>query len=152
MIQVRRLTEREERVLQDLAESKETPEMITLRAQMILLSNQRWSVPKISQYLGIHHHSVRTRIRRFNEEGLHGLRDRPRSGRPRVYGQDERQHVQQLAQTDPADLGLPLRTWTLSALQRQLAESGIAPAIGRETIRRILQAEKLRDTQSSLSN
>jgi hypothetical protein len=67
MIQVRRLTEREERVLQDLAESKETPEMITLRAQMILLSNQRWSVPKISQYLGIHHHSVRTRIRRFNE-------------------------------------------------------------------------------------
>lgn len=148
MIQVRRLTEREERVLQDLAASKQTPEMIGLRAQMILLSNQRWSVPKISQYLGIHHHSVRTRIRRFNDEGLHGLRDRPRSGRPRVYGQSERLSVQQLAQTDPASLGLPYRTWTLSALQRQLAESGIAPAIGRETIRRILQAEKARATQT----
>jgi transposase len=142
MIQVRRLTDYEERVLQELASSRQ-PSQIALRAQVILLSNQKWSVPKISQHLGIHHHSVRTRIRRFNEQGLMGLVDRPRSGRPRVYGQDQRQTVRQLAKTDPASLGLPLRSWTLSALQHHLAESGLAPSIGRETIRRILLSEEM---------
>jgi transposase len=149
MIQVRRLTEHEERALKALVSSRQTSEMIALRAQIILLSNQKWSVPKISQYLGVHHHSVRTRIRRFNAQGLAGLTDLPRSGRPRVYGQHERQSVRQLAKTDPASLGLPLRAWTLSALQRHLAELGIAPAIGRETIRRILLGDDSQDSQST---
>jgi transposase len=142
MIQVRRLTEHEERVLQDLITARQTPQSIVLRAQIILLSNQKCSVPKISQQLGVHHHSVRSRIRRFNAQGLLGLSDLPRSGRPRLYGQQQRQIVRQIAATDPTSLGVPLRSWTLSALQRHLAESGIAPAIGRETIRRILNGER----------
>jgi transposase len=103
-------------------------------------------------YLGLHHHSVRTRIRRFNNQGIDGLIDRPRSGRPRIYGQAERQTVCQLAQTDPASLGLPLHAWTLSALQRHLAESGVAPAIGRETIRRILLASATPEAQVDMQN
>ena len=152
MIQVRRLTDYEERSLKELINSRQTPEMIALRAEIIILSSQRWSVPKISQYLGIHHHSVRTRIRRFNEQGLTGLTDRPRSGRPRIYGQMERQSVLRLAQTDPATLGLPLRNWTLSALQRHLAESGVAPAIGRETIRRILLSKEMAERSAPIRN
>jgi transposase len=152
MIQVRRLTEYEERSLKELINSRQTPEMIALRAEIIVLSSQRWSVPKISQYLGVHHHSVRTRIRRFNEQGLVGLTDRPRSGRPRIYGQRERQSVLRLARTDPASLGLPLRSWTLSALQRHLAESGVAPAIGRETIRRILLSEGMAEGAAPIRN
>jgi transposase len=134
------LTEHEERTLRQIVTARHTPLIVSLRAQAILLSSQCWSVPRIAQYLGLHHHSVRTRIRRFNNQGLAGLEDRPRSGRPLVYGQDERDTVVQLAQTDPATLGLPLQSWTLSALQRCLAEQGVAPSIGRETIRRILSA------------
>jgi transposase len=150
MIQVRRLTEHEEAVLKDIIATRHASSSLALRAQIILLSNQKWSVPRISQHLGVHHHSVRTRIRRFNAQGLQGLYDRPRSGRPRVYGYKERQTVRKLAQTDPSSLGLPLHTWTLSALQRHLAESGIAPAIGRETIRRILNTSDQPETQSAL--
>jgi transposase len=150
MIQVRRLTDYEERVLKEIVVSRETSEMIALRAQIILLSSQKWSVPKISQHLGVHHHSVRTRIRRFNDQGLMGLVDLPRSGRPRIYGPRERQTVRQLARTDPASLGLPLRSWTLSALQRHLVESGVAPAIGRETIRRIQHAEDIPESQATI--
>lgn len=141
MIQVRRLTEHEERMLQEIAVARHTSELQKLRARVVLLSNQRWTVPKIAANLGLHHHSVRARIRRFNELGLRGLRDLPRPGRPRVYGADEREWVRVLAATDPANLGLPLRTWTLSALQRHLAELGVAPNMGRETIRRILLSE-----------
>ena len=150
MIQVRRLTEHEERRLRDLIASRHNPQMIGLRAQVILLSSQKWSVPRISQHLGLHHHSVRTRIRRFNNQGLDGLVDRPRSGRPCIYGQEERQTVLELAQTDPASLGLPLSSWTLSALQRHLTESGVAPDIGRETIRRILLAEERIDAPANM--
>jgi transposase len=152
VIQVRRLTETEERVLKEWASSRQSSEMLALRAQVILLSSQKWTVPRISMYLGLHHHSVRTRIRRFNNQGIDGLIDRPRSGRPRIYGQAERQTVCQLAQTDPASLGLPLHAWTLSALQRHLAESGVAPAIGRETIRRILLASATPEAQVDMQN
>ena len=152
MIQVRRLTETEERVLKEWAASRQTSEMLALRAQVILLSSQKWTVPRISLYLGLHHHSVRTRIRRFNNQGIDGLIDRPRSGRPRIYGQAARQTVCQLARTDPASLGLPMHAWTLSALQRHLAESGVAPAIGRETIRRILLASATPEAQVDMQN
>ncbi len=151
MIQVRRLTENEERALEEIAGAQQTPEIVALRAQTILLSSQKWSVPRISRQLGLHHHSVRTRIRRFNAQGLDGLEDRPRSGRPRVYDQEQRETVCALAQTNPAVLGLPLRTWTLSALQQHLARSGVAPAIGRETIRRILMSGDVVESQTTAS-
>jgi transposase len=142
MIQVRRLSDQEERFLKGVVSSRQASPMAVLRAKVVLLSNQKWSVPRIAQHLGLHHHSVRSRIRRFNSQGLDGLLDRPRSGRPRIYGQQQRQTVLQIARTDPAAFGLSLRSWTLSALQHHLVESGVAPAIGRGTIRRILLADQ----------
>ncbi len=151
-IYVRRLTDRERAQLQDLTTSRQISPTIALRARIILLSDQGWHVPQIAKQLSVHHHSVRLRVRRFNAQGMSGLRDRPRRGRPPVYGPDERQVVLDVARTAPAKVGVPLESWTLTALQRHLDKTGLTPGIGRETIRRILKSHGVNQLQNHIAN
>src|SRR5690349_19524053 len=53
-----------------------------LRAVMVLLSANGWSAGQIADLLGCDPVTVRRWIRRFDAEGMAGLADRPRSGRP----------------------------------------------------------------------
>ena len=82
-------------------------------------------------------------LHRFNAEGLKGLTDHPRPGRPHTYTPDQRAEVIAAALTKPEDLGLPFASWTLDRLQAYLAEhTGIG--IKRTRIDEILIAEGLR--------
>ena len=56
------------------------------RAVMILLSAHGLASAQITELLDCHPATVRRWISRFNSEGLAGLADRPRSGRPRLGG------------------------------------------------------------------
>jgi transposase len=56
------------------------------RAVMVLLSAHGLPPAQIAALLGCHPATVRRWIGRFNAEGLAGLADRPRSGRPRLGG------------------------------------------------------------------
>ena len=51
------------------------------RAVMVLLSLHELPAAQIAALLDCHPATVRRWIRRFNDEGLAGLADRPRSGR-----------------------------------------------------------------------
>jgi transposase len=80
-------------------------------------------------------------LHRFNGEGLKGLTDHPRPGRPHTY--DERAEVIAAALTRPDDPRLPFGSWTLDRLQAYLAEhKGIG--IKQTRIDEILIAEGLR--------
>ena len=57
------------------------------RAVMVLLSLHGLPPAQIAALLDCHPATVRRWIGRFNDEGLAGLADRPRSGRPRLGGQ-----------------------------------------------------------------
>jgi hypothetical protein len=56
------------------------------RAAMVLLSVHGLAPSQIAELLDCHPATVRRCIGRFNSEGLAGLADRPRSGRPRLGG------------------------------------------------------------------
>jgi transposase len=81
---------------------------------------------------------VREWIDRFNAHGLLGLFDLPRSGRPREYEAATALRVVEIATTPPAELGMPVNTWSLSHLQRYLDEETQSGRLCRETIRGIL--------------
>src|SRR5207237_9927738 len=82
-------------------------------------------------------------LHRFNAEGLKGLTDRPRPGRPPTYTPEQRAEVIAAALTRPADLGLPFASWTLDRLATYLGEQkGIG--IKRTRIDEVLVAEGLR--------
>ena len=99
--------------------------------------------PAIAAALGLTAETVRAWIRRFNAQGLAGLADQPRAGRPPTYTPEQVATVIATALTDPRSLDLPFALWTLDRLAAYLHEQkGIA--IKRSRIDEILLAEGLR--------
>jgi transposase len=82
------------------------------RAVMVLLSLRGLAPVQIAELLDCHPATVRRWIARFNGEGLAGLADRPRSGRPRLGGR-------QLTSRIAALLERP-GPWTLPRIRRYL--------------------------------
>jgi transposase len=100
------------------------------RARIILLAADGVPSRQIGATVGISEEYVAMWRRRFSERGLQGLEDERRSGRPRVYGHDDRLRI-----VATATLVAPEATshWSHSQLAEALAEPvGIsASQIGR---------------------
>jgi transposase len=74
-------------------------------------------------------HTVAQWRRRYEAEGLAGLQDRQRSGRPLVYDHDQRLRIVATVTQEPPD---PASHWSHSQLAKALADMGIsASQIGR---------------------
>ena len=58
---------------------------VARRARIVLLAADGMPLRQIARRLGVDRDVVRTWVDRFRGEGLDGLRDRPRPGRPRVF-------------------------------------------------------------------
>jgi transposase len=142
-LHVRPLSEDERSRVEKLAHARTEPARLVERAQIVWLSSQGWWVPEIAEHLGINAATVRRWLKRFNENGLAGLEDRPRPGCPPTYTAEQVAEVIAAALTRPDDLGLPFGAWTLDRLATYLNEQkGIA--IKRSRIDEILIAEGLR--------
>ena len=77
------------------------------RAVMVLLSLHELPAAQIAELLDCHPATVRRWISRFNGEGLAGLADRPRPGRPPLGGRRlTRRIAALLARPGPADSSL----------------------------------------------
>lgn len=81
MIYVRPLTEEERTELKRMR--RQEVGRISLRAQIVLLSEKHWTVPQIAELFEISRVTVRYWIERFERWGPEGLYDAERSGRPR---------------------------------------------------------------------
>lgn len=84
-LRVRPLTHEERETLLRWVRSEETPPALRRRARVILLSSYGVSSYIIGILIPMGRNNVGHWIRRFNAEGLAGLRDRPRPGRPRRH-------------------------------------------------------------------
>jgi len=71
--------------LQELLRIANTPAELFTRCRLIWLLGGGYSIARPSQYVGLHHTNAHKWVKRFEAEGLDGLRARPRAGRPRVY-------------------------------------------------------------------
>jgi len=142
----------EQRTLRRLATSRHAPADWILRARIVVRSWDGERASQIAAGLGCHPKTVRQWLHRFNNHGVDGLGDRPRSGRPRRLDQTERGQLVALVRQDPtgrlvrqADGTLAAvdpqqpGVWTLDALVQAAHELGIA--IERSQVRRILREE-----------
>ncbi len=86
-----------------------SPQALVRRARIALLAGQGRANGQIAAELGCSVTTARTWRRRFACGGMPALRDRPRSGRPQVYGPDVRLAVVAAATSAPPD-GEP--AWT----------------------------------------
>ncbi len=83
MIYVRDLADDEYRELKDM--KRKEIGRVSQRAHMIILSAKRWAVPRIAMLFEVSPATVRSWIRKFEDEGPGGLYDEDRCGRPRVH-------------------------------------------------------------------
>jgi transposase len=107
------------------------------------LAHQGLRVPSIAREVGLDGDTVRLWLKRFDADGVDGLRDRPRAGRPATYTTEQVGEVVALSLTDPQSLDLPFASWTLDRLAAYLHEVRHIP-ISRARIGKLLAAEGLR--------
>jgi transposase len=142
-VTLRAPTDQERQSLEQLAASRTAQARLVQRAQIVLGIADGQSPATVARRLGLSRQTIYIWIHRFNDRGLAGFEDRPRSGRPHTYTAEQRAEVVATALTAPKDLGLPFGSWTLDRLRSYLNEQRGIP-IKRSRIDEILLAEGLR--------
>ncbi|BDI29119.1 hypothetical protein CCAX7_35400 [Capsulimonas corticalis] len=141
-LKLRDLTAEERTTLDRIARSRTEAVRLVERAKMILAINEGQSGPEIARQFGCDADKVYRWVHRFYDQGLDGLQDKRRSGRPRIYTPDQYAEVIGTALTSPQELHLPFASWTLDRLAAYLKEQKNI-AMGRNRIDQILIAEGL---------
>jgi transposase len=116
-----RLSDEEVRQLEVQHRSAPT-DRVRARCEMILLAHQGLSPAQISNRMPYARSTVVRFLDRYEAEGVNGLLDRPRPGRPRRVTEDYEARLLQVARLNPADMGLPHTHWTTARLADFMAE------------------------------
>ena len=115
------------------------------RALIVLEGAGGRSLPETAERLGLTRNTIRKWRRRFILNGVDGLHDRPRCGRPRRITAEERCLVVAAACQDPADHELAGHSsWSGSLLAQVLVLSGLVSAISARSVQRILKAAAIK--------
>lgn len=135
------------RVLTRRARGQKTPYRDKVRARIVLLAADRWSNAAIAREVGVSVDTVRTWRGRFATEGLAGLRDRARSGRPVRFAAVQVAQVKALACQLPAATGAPLARWSCPELAREAVLQNITEQVSPATVRRWLAQDAIKPWQ-----
>lgn len=92
-------------VLEARVAAATTPRRDWQRARIVLMAAEGLSSPVIGEAVGLNRNQVDVWRRRYRAEGLGGLDDRPRPGRPPVYGPAERLALVKTITSRPREAG-----------------------------------------------
>ena len=108
------------------------------RTQIILLAaEQGMLAPEIGKIVRRNEQTVRTWIKRFNAEGIEGLKDNPRSGAPKEVTNEYETKLVETVRQRPRSLEQPYSLWTLRRLADYMAEE-TSVRFSHVTVQRIL--------------
>lgn len=122
---VRDVSETEDRELRTLANSRTQPHRLVQRAQLLvnMIDDSELSAPKAALQVGFSNGDSGAQwVQRFNDEGLEGIADKPRSGAPKTHSIEARSRLIDLAMQKPSSLDYPFELWTLERLQISFKE------------------------------
>jgi transposase len=124
--------------------SRTAPYAVVIRARIVLFAAEGARNVDIARRVGVHVDVVSKWRKRFFEEGLDGLRDRPRSGRPRTFGDGVVAGIKAMACEPPEYRAVPLSRWSSHELAAHAVTDGLVDAISSSTVRRWLQADAIK--------
>jgi len=128
------LSSAEQRTLQARAASRTAAARVVQRARIVLAAAAGRSNMEIAREVGLVRQAVGRWRERFARERLAGLDDRPRPGKPPVYGDADRLRVIETACTQAPEAETHWSVRTLAS----------ATGVGRETVHRLLQQADLK--------
>jgi transposase len=109
--------------LEAVVRAPSSPQALVRRARIALLAGANWPNARIAAELGCALNTVRSWRHRFARGGTPSLRDRPRPGRPEVYGPDVRLAIVATATSAPPP---DCPAWTHGMIAAELAATGIS--------------------------
>jgi transposase len=140
------LTDAEHRELSRRARSTQTPHRDRIRARIVLGAAGGASNAATARTVGVDVDTVRKWRKRYSVDGLAGLRDAARPGRPRRLPEAVRAEVIALACELPATSGAPLSRWSSPELAGELA-TRYQVRVSPSTVRRWLADDVLKPWQ-----
>jgi len=109
---------------------------------VLLAAEQKLKVPEIAVIVRESEVTVQRWLKRYLAEGLEGLKDAPRPGRPGQVTETYRIELLAAVRQRPRNLDLPFSLWTLQRLVDYLAEkTGIR--LTDETVRQTLKKAEI---------
>jgi transposase len=118
-----------------------------VRARIVLDAAAGLPNALIARRVGVAPNTVLKWRKRFFKEGLQGLRERKRPGRPRVFPAAVVACAKAVACELPATRGVPLSRWSLGELRQELIATGLVDDISTTTLWRWLDADAIKPWQ-----
>ena len=112
---------------------------VSIRANMVLLSSQEYSIPKIETIYKVTKVTIYKWFDRFDEEGPVGLYDKPRSGRPSDVTQAVEDFLKKALGETPNKYGENCTIWTVALLQTHI-KNKLELQLSEKVTRRTLHA------------
>tara|TARA_Y100000310_G_scaffold194719_1_gene194721 strand:+ start:86 stop:553 length:468 start_codon:yes stop_codon:yes gene_type:complete len=106
------------------------------RAQILLKADQGLGDEQIAEVVGTSSSTVHRTRKRFVEEGLEALNERPRPGQPRKLTGKHEAHLIAVTCSEPPE---GHARWTLRLLAGKVVELGFAQSVSPETVRQTLK-------------
>jgi transposase len=141
------LTASQRRWLKRTARGHKSPHRDKLHAQIVLDAARGHTNARIARARHVTEDTVRKWRGRFADEGMAGLIDRKRSGRPPRITPVQVAEIKALACHLPAESGVPLSRWTCPVLGYEAQLRGVVDNISASTIRRLLANDTLKPWQ-----
>jgi len=120
---------------------------MVVRAQIVLLAAEGWANVDIAHELGVHVDVASKWRKRFFCEGVAGLADRRRSGRPRLFPPKIVAQVKAMACEPPAKRDVALSRWSSAELAAQAVTEGLVGSVSASTVRRWLAEDAIKPWQ-----
>jgi transposase len=92
------------------------------RLHGVLLVAQGFTCPEVATLLGDAPRSVEYWVRRFEQQGLTGLIEGQRSGRPSRLKQKQMQEIYRVLRAKPRSAGMPVNLWDAKTLSKWIAK------------------------------
>lgn len=139
------LTDEQRQWLEAWIRRPTAPQRTVERALIVLAAADGQGTRTIARQLDLSRNTVRKWCRRFAQQGVVGVTDRPRPGRPRLISAEERCLVIATACQEPTEHGLAGHSsWSASLLAQILTTSGKVVAISSRSVQRILQVAAIK--------
>ena len=113
------------------------------RARILRFSAQGLPTEQIAEGLGCTSQTVRNAIHDFHNRGVESLMGKPMGPRDpdRLFDEETREALQEIAHRSPRQFGKPRSTWTLASLAEVAFEEGLTPRrVSDETVRQAILA------------
>lgn len=104
--------------------------VVRQRATAMRLLHLDYPVAEVALILGVTAASVYGWVRRWQQQGLSGLANRPKAVKPRKVTESYQHALERALDAAPADYGYPFAVWTLERLRDHLTqETGVQVSI-----------------------